>query len=76
MVGASNSDGNLGRFFLEGFIQLGFENLYVVHPNEQEVQRVKAYTTVREISGEVDLAVVFSPRETVPQIVRECTLKG
>lgn len=76
VVGASNSDGNLGRFFLEGFIQLGFENLYVVHPSEQEVQRVKAYTTVRELSGEVDLAVVFSPRETVPQIVRECALKG
>lgn len=76
IVGASNSDGNLGRFFLDGFIQLGFEKLYVVHPREKEVRGVKTYSTVGEISGEVDLAVVFSPQETVSQVVRECTLKG
>jgi len=78
IVGASNSDGNLGQFFLRGFIQQGFDRgkLYVVHPSEQEVCGVKAYPTAQDIPGDVDLAVVFSPRETVPGVVRDCALKG
>ena len=78
VVGASNSDGNLGGFFLNGFIQQGFnrERLYVVHPGEQEVSGIKSYPTAQDIVGDVDLAVVFSPRETVPGVVRDCALKG
>jgi len=78
IVGASNSDGNLGGFFLNGFIQQGFdrERLYVVHPGEQEVSGIKAYPTAQDIMGDVDLAVVFSPRETVLGVVRDCALKG
>lgn len=76
VVGASNREGNFGRFFLEGFLQMGFEKLYVVHPREKEVLGVKAYPTVKDIPGEVDLAVVVSPRDTVPGIVGECTEKG
>jgi acetyltransferase len=47
-----------------------------VHPGEQEVIGVKAYATARDIPGDVDLAVVFSPRETVPKVVRDCSMKG
>lgn len=76
IVGASNREGNFGRFFLEGFIDIGFEKLYVVHPREREVLGVKVYPTVMQIPEEVDMAVVFSPLETVPQVVKECTEKG
>ena len=76
VVGASNREENFGRLFLDGFIQLGLEKLYVVHPTEKEVLGIKAYPRVMEISDEVDLAVVVSPLETVPQVVAECTEKG
>jgi len=76
VVGASNREENFGRLFLDGFIQLGFEKLYVVHPTEKEVLGIKAYPHMMEISDEVDLAVVVSPLETVPQVVAECTEKG
>lgn len=78
IVGASNRAGNLGAFFLGGFIQQGFnrDNIYVVHPTEKEVGGVKAYPAAQDIPGDVDLAVVFSPRKSVPGVVRDCTLKG
>jgi len=76
IVGASNREGNFGRFFLEGFLQMEFEKLYVVHPREQEVLGVKAYPTVKDIPAEVDLAVVVSPQDTVPGVVGECAEKG
>jgi len=76
VVGASNREGNFGRFFLEGFVQMGFEKLYAVHPGEREVLGVQTYPSVKDIPAEVDLAVVVSPRDTVPGIVEECTQKG
>ena len=47
-----------------------------MHPGEQEVIGVKAYPRAQDILGDVDLAVVFSPRETVPKVVRDCSKKG
>jgi len=76
VVGASNREGNFGRFFLEGFVQMGFERLYAVHPSEREVLGITAYPRVMDIPQEVDLAVVVSPRDTVLGIVEECTEKG
>lgn len=76
VIGASNREGNFGRLFLEGFVQMGFEKLYVVHPREKEVLGVKVYPRVMDIPGEVDLAMVVSPLDTVPGIVKECAEKG
>jgi len=78
IVGASNKPGNLGAFFLGGFIHQGFDKdkIYVVHPTEKEVGGITAYPAAQDIPGDVDLAVVFSPRRSVPQVVRDCTLKG
>ena len=76
IVGASNREGNFGRFFLEGFLQMGFEKVYVVHPREREVLGLKVYSSVGEVPHPLDLALIFSPVDTVPQVVRECTEKG
>jgi len=73
IVGASNKPGNLGAFFLGGFVQQGFDrdNIYVVHPTETEVGGIKAYPKAQDIPGDVDLAVVFSPRKSVPGVVQD-----
>jgi len=78
IIGASNRPGNLGYFFLSGFIQHGFDKrrLCVVHPTETNVDGVKVYPTACDIPFDVDMAVVFSPRDTVPGVVNDCTSKG
>ena len=55
---------------------MGFKRLYVVHPNEREVLGKKAYHSVSKIPDEVDMALVVLPRNTVPQIVKDCTEEG
>jgi acetyltransferase len=76
VIGASNRKGNFGRSFVVGLVQMGFEKLYVVHPTEGEVLGIKSYRRVEEIPGKVDMAVVVSPSDTVPQIIRGCSYKG
>ena len=78
IIGASNKPGNLGYFFLCGFIQQGFDKnkMYVVHPTETAINGVRAYPTAQAIPHDVDLAIVVSPRDTVPSIVADCVAKG
>jgi acyl-CoA synthetase (NDP forming) len=78
IIGASNRPGNLGGFFLGGFLQQGFDRnqLYAVHPTEKEVAGVAAYPAVQAIPHDVDLALVFSPRDSVKGIVKDCVSKG
>ncbi|MDY6844676.1 MAG: CoA-binding protein, partial [Thermodesulfobacteriota bacterium] len=76
VIGASNREGNFGRMFTQGFIEMGFEKLYVVHPKEQEVLGIKAYKRISDIQDDIDLAVVVSPLDTVIHVVKECADKG
>jgi len=78
IIGASNRPGNLGYFFLSGFIQHGFDKsrICVVHPTETKVDGVMVYPSACDIPFDVDLAIVFSPRDTVLSVVRDCTMKG
>ncbi|MFA5055792.1 MAG: CoA-binding protein [Dehalococcoidia bacterium] len=78
IIGASNRPGNLGYFFLSGFIQHGFDKsrICVVHPTETRIDGVKVYHSACAIPFDVDLAIVFSPRDTVAGVVRDCAAKG
>jgi acyl-CoA synthetase (NDP forming) len=78
IIGASNSPGNLGYFFLSGFVQHGFDKsrICVVHPTETRVDGVEVYPSACAIPFDVDLAIVFSPRDTVPGVVCDCAAKG
>jgi len=50
--------------------------VYPVNPNAEAVASVKTYPSVLDIPGEVDLAVVIVPAETVQQVVEQCGQKG
>ncbi|MEA1959380.1 MAG: CoA-binding protein [Chloroflexota bacterium] len=78
VIGASNKPGNLGGFFLRGFLQQGFDvdRLYVVHPSENDVFGVRAFPSVNDIPGDLDLAIVFSPRDAVLDIVNDCVSRS
>lgn len=61
-----------------GFVQQGFDKdkLCAVHPSEKEVAGLKAYPTVGDIPFDVDLALVYSPRESGPRVIEDCARKG
>jgi len=61
--------GNLLRWGYGGKVQL-------VHPHAREIQGFRAVPRVSELEGEVDLAVISSPRETVPGVISQCLDKG
>ena len=77
IIGVTRRTGPASFNILENMLKLGFGGkLYAVNPNASEVLGIRSYPSVKDISQEVDLAVIITPREIVPGIVRECTEKG
>jgi acyl-CoA synthetase (NDP forming) len=55
----------------------GYEGeLYPVNPGRDKVQGHKAYPSVKDIPGEVDLAIFTIPAKSMPGAIDDCVLKG
>jgi len=76
IIGSSNREGSFGRLFLEGFIRMGFQRIYPVHPVEKELLGLKAYPSIKEIPVDIDLAISLVPRTEVLRVTQECADKG
>jgi len=76
ILGASGKEGKLGRLFMERFIEAGFQKLYPVNSREIEILGVKAYPSLIDIPGPVDLALILTPPASVIASIKECVAKG
>ena len=76
VVGATPEPYSGGRNLLAN-LSLGYQGpIYPVNPNYHEVLGLKCYPSVREITGPLDLALIFVPAQVVPQILKDCVAKG
>ncbi|WXG41488.1 MAG: CoA-binding protein [Candidatus Freyarchaeum deiterrae] len=65
-----------GQVALNNLKNLGYKgNVYLVNPSYSEVEGIKVYRNVKEIPGEVDLAVIITASRAVPGILRDCAEK-
>ncbi len=72
VVGASTRVGSVGQAVMRNLIEAGFKGpVYPVNAKHPLIMDKKAYTTLGEIEAPVDLVVVATPMETVPQIIAE-----
>lgn len=77
VIGASRSEGSIGNTLFRNLLLQGFKGIaYPVNPNAEMVASVKAYPSVFDIMGEVDLAVIIVPAEGVHKVLEQCGRKG
>ncbi|MEU7425516.1 GNAT family N-acetyltransferase [Streptomyces sp. NPDC040750] len=81
VVGVGRAPGGVGRSILGNIRDAGYPGrLHAVNTSFPEdlrdVDGVPAYRSVRDIGGQVDLAVVAVPAEHVPAVVAECAEHG
>ncbi|MEU0571267.1 bifunctional GNAT family N-acetyltransferase/acetate--CoA ligase family protein [Nonomuraea sp. NPDC005983] len=77
VVGASREPGGVGQTVLRNLLAADFTGpVYPVHREVRAVAGVRAYPSVTAIDGDVDLAVVAVPAESVIDVVEECAEKG
>lgn len=77
VIGASRKPGTIGQLIFQCIMQNGFSGVvYPVNPNAEAVMSVKAYPSVLDVPGDIDLAVIVVPAQLVTKVADECGRKG
>jgi acetyltransferase len=77
IIGASIKELSIGNVIIRNLQKYGYTGpIYPINPTAPEVCGLKAYKTLDEVPGPVDLAHVIIPAPMVPQAILECGQKG
>jgi acetyl coenzyme A synthetase (ADP forming)-like protein len=72
VIGASNEAGKIGNSVMKNIVNGGYKGkIYPVHPKADEILGIKAYKSVKDIPGEVDVAVFAIPAKFVAAALTE-----
>ncbi len=77
VVGASKVPTKRGYQTIRTLLDEGYEGaIYPVNPKEKRIMGLTCYTSVSEIRGEVDVALIATPARTIPAVLEDCGKKG
>jgi acetyltransferase len=77
VIGATDRPGTVGRSVISNLLENKSSlKVYAVTPSHGEVLGIKTHKRIGDIAGGVDLALVVTPAQTVPQIIGECVDAG
>ena len=77
VIGASGTEGKLGYSALVNLIESGFKGqIYPINPKGGEILGLQAYPSIKDVKGDVDLALIVIPAKFVLEAAQECGEKG
>ncbi|UCC19923.1 MAG: CoA-binding protein [Promethearchaeota archaeon] len=77
IYGANNKGNSLAGLQLMNLIKSGYDGtVYPIHPRLESVMGFKAYKNIRNVPEIPDLVVIVLPAKIVPQIFKECGIRG
>src|SRR6266446_523228 len=72
VIGASAEDGKIGNSVMKNLIKGGYQGeIYPINPSAAEIMGRKAYKSVKDVPGKIDVAVFAIPAKFVPQALVE-----
>jgi uncharacterized protein len=74
VIGASNNRRKFGNRAVRAFIQQGYTVL-PINPHEREVEGLKAYGSVLDVPGPIDMASFYVPPAIGEQVIEEVARK-
>src|SRR6476646_5164676 len=77
VIGASAEAGKIGNSVMKNLINGGYQGkIYPIHPKADEILGYKAYRSVKDVPGVIDVAVFAIPAKFVAQALVEVGEKG
>lgn len=77
IIGASKDQTKRGFRSIQKLLADGYAGaIYPVNPKEPEILGLKCYPSIADVPGPVDLALVCTPAQTLPDIITRCGKKG
>ena len=76
VIGASASVDKIGHKILKNIIEAGFKGkIYPINPKTEEILGLKAYSSVLDVSDDIDLGIIVIPAPLVQSVIEECVQK-
>ncbi len=75
VIGASSDRRKFGNRAVRAFRQQGY-TVVPINPHEAEVEGLKAYASVLDVPGPVDMASLYVPPEIGERLIEEIARKG
>ncbi|MCI4431591.1 MAG: acetate--CoA ligase family protein [Burkholderiales bacterium] len=73
VIGASDEPGKIGNSVMKNLINGGYKGAIIpIHPKSAEIMGFKAYKSVKDVAGEIDVAVFAIPAKLVAGALTEC----
>ncbi len=77
LIGASNRPGSVGSVIARNLFEAGFEGpILTVNPKERAIRSSLNYASVADLPVPVDLAVIATPPDAIPQVISDLGAKG
>lgn len=77
VIGASTKEHTIGSDIMKRLQEYKFNgNIYPINPKGGVIEGIQAYTSVLDVPGNVDLALIIIPAKFVNQALDECNQKG
>ncbi len=77
VIGASDSEGKIGNSVMKNIINGGYKGeLYPINPKADEILGKKAYKSVLDVPGDIDVAVFAVPAKFCTPAMKEVGKKG
>lgn len=77
VIGASAEDGKIGNSVMKNLVNGGYAGeIYPINPKAAEILDRKAYPSIKDVPGDVDVAVFAIPAKFVPAALEEAGEKG
>jgi acetyl coenzyme A synthetase (ADP forming)-like protein len=72
VIGASPENGKIGNSVMKNLINGGYQGeIYPIHPSADSIMGKKAYKSVKDVAGKIDIAVFAIPAKFVAQALVE-----
>ncbi|WP_372678842.1 acetate--CoA ligase family protein [Desulfosarcina sp.] len=77
VIGASGKELHIGNRVIKNLLDFGYQGgIYPINPKEDEIRGIKAYKSILDVPGQVDVAHMVIPAKFVPMAVEDCGKKG
>ncbi len=77
LIGASVKELSIGNVIIKNLLHYNFRGpIYPINPKVDEIRGLKAYPSILDVPGEVDLVHIVIPPPFVPDEVENCGKKG
>ncbi|SDI91828.1 acetyl coenzyme A synthetase (ADP forming), alpha domain-containing protein [Lentzea albidocapillata subsp. violacea] len=77
VIGASNEEGKIGNSVMKNLVNGGYQGeIYPINPKADEILDRKAFASIADVPGDIDVAVFAIPAKFVPAALEEVGRKG